>query len=58
MSQHFSKLKVGDTVLMKGPLPKIQYFPNMKKHVVMLAGGTGVTPMLQLIRAVTENPGN
>jgi cytochrome-b5 reductase len=42
---------------MKGPIPKIAYTPNMKKHLGMIAGGTGLTPMLQVIRAIVENPG-
>ena len=28
------------------------YSPNMVRHFGMIAGGTGITPMLQIIRAV------
>lgn len=28
------------------------YTPNMVRHFGMIAGGTGITPMLQIIRAV------
>lgn len=28
----------------------------MSKHLGMLAGGTGITPMLQIIRAIVKNP--
>ncbi|KAG8040134.1 hypothetical protein G9C98_000704 [Cotesia typhae] len=33
----------------------VQHFYNFKK-VVMLAGGSGIAPMLQLIRAIAKNP--
>ncbi len=33
---------------MKGPFSKLKYTANMKKSIGMLAGGTGITPMLQV----------
>jgi cytochrome-b5 reductase len=48
MSKHLGELKVGDTLDFKGPLPKYPYKANTKKHVGMIAGGTGITPMLQV----------
>ncbi|OIV99927.1 hypothetical protein TanjilG_26265 [Lupinus angustifolius] len=56
MSQHFASLKPGDVVEVKGPVEKLRYTPNMKKHIGMIAGGTGITPMLQVIEAVLKNP--
>ncbi|KZV20048.1 FAD/NAD(P)-binding oxidoreductase isoform 1 [Dorcoceras hygrometricum] len=56
MSQHFASLKPGDVVEVKGPIEKLKYSPNMKKHIGMIAGGTGITPMLQLIDAIVKNP--
>ncbi|KAK9060727.1 hypothetical protein SSX86_021433 [Deinandra increscens subsp. villosa] len=56
MSQHFDKLKPGDVVEVKGPIEKIRYTPNMKKHIGMIAGGSGITPMLQVIEAILKNP--
>eukprot|EP00250_Pteridium_aquilinum_P033121 c5219_g1_i1 orf=440-1468(-) len=55
MSQHIGSLKPGDTLEMKGPIPKISYKPNMKKNIGMIAGGTGITPMLQVIDAILSN---
>ncbi|KAL2929493.1 NADH-cytochrome b5 reductase-like protein [Bienertia sinuspersici] len=55
MSQHFAKLKPGDVVEVKGPIEKLRYTPNMKKHIGMIAGGTGVTPMLQVVEAILKN---
>jgi len=31
------------------------YTPNLVRHIGMIAGGTGITPMLQIIRAVVRN---
>ncbi|KAJ7978887.1 NADH-cytochrome b5 reductase [Quillaja saponaria] len=56
MSQHFASLKPGDAVEVKGPIEKLRYTPNMKKHIGMIAGGTGITPMLQVIEAILKNP--
>eukprot|EP01119_Soliformovum_irregulare_P010032 TRINITY_DN2430_c0_g1_i1.p1 TRINITY_DN2430_c0_g1~~TRINITY_DN2430_c0_g1_i1.p1 ORF type:complete len:310 (-),score=110.84 TRINITY_DN2430_c0_g1_i1:140-958(-) len=56
MSKHIANLKPGDTLEMKGPIPKIRYTPNMKKKIGMICGGTGLTPMLQVVRAILKNP--
>lgn len=32
----------------KGPLAKYPYKPNCKRSIGMVAGGTGITPMLQV----------
>ncbi|XP_052110213.1 NADH-cytochrome b5 reductase-like protein [Arachis duranensis] len=56
MSQHFASLKPGDVVEVKGPIEKLRYTPNMKKHIGMVAGGSGITPMLQVIEAILKNP--
>ncbi|KAL1970606.1 hypothetical protein VTN77DRAFT_4250 [Rasamsonia byssochlamydoides] len=56
MSEHLHSLKVGDQVDFKGPIPKYQWEPNKHKHIACLAGGTGITPMYQLIRAIFKNP--
>ncbi|KAF8323954.1 putative cytochrome-b5 reductase [Clavulina sp. PMI_390] len=42
-------LKVGDKLAFKGPLPKIPYKPNEFDQVAMIAGGSGITPMYQVI---------
>lgn len=55
MSQHFASLKPGDTLEVKGPISKLPYHPNMKQNIGMIAGGTGITPMLQVIDAILKN---
>jgi cytochrome-b5 reductase len=47
---------VGDKISVKGPFQKIKYIPNMKRSFGMIAGGTGITPMMQIIREVLSNP--
>jgi cytochrome-b5 reductase len=70
MSQHLESLKIGDDMLMKGPKGHLEYLGKgkftirkmkdvttyQKKNIGMIAGGTGITPMLQIIRAVLKNP--
>jgi cytochrome-b5 reductase len=55
-SVFLTDVKVGDSVEFKGPYAKIQYSPNFKKKVGMLAGGTGITPMLQILLEALSNP--
>lgn len=52
ISKHLASLNVGQTIKVKGPKGAFVYTPNMVRHFGMVAGGTGITPMLQVIRAV------
>lgn len=56
MSKHFHTLKAGDAVELKGPIAKIAVTPNLKRRLGMIAGGTGIAPMLQVINAIVEDP--
>eukprot|EP00475_Leptophrys_vorax_P028120 TRINITY_DN404_c0_g2_i1.p1 TRINITY_DN404_c0_g2~~TRINITY_DN404_c0_g2_i1.p1 ORF type:complete len:307 (-),score=85.93 TRINITY_DN404_c0_g2_i1:581-1501(-) len=55
-SGYVTSLRPGDKLEVKGPFVKIQYSPNWKKHVGMIAGGTGITPMFQVLKEALENP--
>ncbi|XP_063708407.1 NADH-cytochrome b5 reductase 3 isoform X2 [Culicoides brevitarsis] len=71
MSQHLDSLKIGDTMGFRGPSGRLVYMSNGKfsikklrkdppnivqaKRVNLIAGGTGITPMLQLIRDVLKH---
>jgi len=71
MTQHMASLKVGDTLLMRGPtgvkryghegpgsLSKILKTKNVTQHfntMIMFAGGTGITPMLQICNHIIED---
>lgn len=52
ISKHVAHLKIGDTLKIKGPKGAMVYTPGMVRHFGMIAGGTGITPMLQIIRAI------
>jgi cytochrome-b5 reductase len=56
MSTHIHDLKVGETLEFKGPIPKYPWSANKHDHVAMIAGGTGITPMYQVIRHIFGNP--
>ncbi|KAG2672531.1 hypothetical protein I3760_13G045800 [Carya illinoinensis] len=56
MSHHFRELKEGDYLSVKGPKGRFKYKPGQARAFGMLAGGSGITPMFQLIRAILENP--
>ncbi|KAK5241077.1 NADH-cytochrome b5 reductase [Exophiala xenobiotica] len=47
-------LKIGDTMKVRGPKGAMVYTPNLCKRIGMIAGGTGITPMLQIIRAINR----
>ena len=69
MTQYLDNLSIGDSIECRGPLGKIHYYApgmfNFKlgaksidlpcKHIGMIAGGTGITPMLQVIRQICKD---
>lgn len=65
LSQYLGGVEIGDEVLVSGPAEKIRYIgPGRfqlgkrnveKKKVGLLAGGTGIAPVFQLIRTILEN---
>ncbi|RMD40128.1 hypothetical protein DV735_g5001, partial [Chaetothyriales sp. CBS 134920] len=56
MSTHIHSLKPGDTLAIKGPIPKYAWSPNKHDHITLIAGGTGIAPMYQLVRSIFSNP--
>ncbi|KAI0778114.1 NADH-cytochrome b5 reductase [Trametes elegans] len=56
ISRYISLLKIGDKVRIKGPKGHFRYTPTLAREIGMIAGGTGITPMLQIIRAALKNP--
>lgn len=66
MSQHLDTLKPGDTINVKGPTGHFHYEGQGKytmhgktkgvaKQLSMLAGGTGITPLYQVIKEVLHD---
>lgn len=56
MSHHFREMCEGDYLAVKGPKGRFKYQPGQVRAFGMLAGGTGITPMFQVARAILENP--
>ncbi|KAL4659315.1 NADH-cytochrome b5 reductase 3-like [Arapaima gigas] len=72
MSQYLENLRVGDTIDFRGPSGLLTYkgkgqfaiksdkksnaVLKTAKQLGMIAGGTGITPMLQIIRAIMKDP--
>ncbi|KAF4949893.1 hypothetical protein FSARC_13362 [Fusarium sarcochroum] len=56
MSTHIHNLVPGQRLDIKGPLPKYSWEENKHDHIALIAGGTGITPMYQLTRAIFNNP--
>ncbi|AEO54093.1 hypothetical protein MYCTH_2136940 [Thermothelomyces thermophilus ATCC 42464] len=56
MSTHLHDMVPGQHLDVKGPIPKYPWEPNKHEHIALIAGGTGITPMWQLCRAIFNNP--
>ena len=56
LAAHLCALKPGESVKMKGPWKKLSYTANAYSHIGMVAGGTGITPMLQVLMEIVNNP--
>ncbi|KAF2743369.1 ferredoxin reductase-like protein [Sporormia fimetaria CBS 119925] len=54
ISKHVASMMVGQTMKVRGPKGAFQYTPNMVKRFGMIAGGTGITPMLQIAKAIAR----
>ena len=50
VSKHLHDQRIGDTVEMSGPHPGGHWVDGMAKRVGFVAGGTGITPMIAIIR--------
>lgn len=70
MSQYLDSLKIGDSMSLRGPKGTVHYQGKGKfslrkgretstrqvKKVGLIAGGTGITPCLQVVRAALRDP--
>lgn len=65
-SQYLESLSIGDSIDICGPFGLVEYKgkgllehkrkPLNATHIGMIAGGTGITPMLQVITAILNDP--
>ena len=51
MTKHLMELAPGEALEFSGPYPGPELELGTKHHIGLLAGGTGIAPMIQLIRA-------
>lgn len=56
VSKDFAALRPGQTMQFKGPIGRFNYRTNEAKEIGMIAGGSGITPILQVISEVTRTP--
>lgn len=56
MTNHLFGMHVGDKLLFRNVAFKVAYKPNRWRKIGMIAGGTGFTPMLQVIRHALQEP--
>jgi len=55
ISKYLHEQQIGDTVLMSGPNTGGHWVDGMATRVGFLAGGTGITPMISIIRWILTN---
>ncbi|KDQ51129.1 hypothetical protein JAAARDRAFT_41396 [Jaapia argillacea MUCL 33604] len=58
MTVHIHDLKPGDSLSIKGPIPKWPWKMNEFEDVGMIAGGSGITPMYQILNHALTDPSN
>lgn len=56
MGSVFANMEVGDTMYFKGPFETFEYKKNDFDRVTLIAAGTGVSPMMQLIDKILTDP--
>jgi len=56
VSKKFAELKPGQFVNVRGPVGRFNYKTNQVKEIGLVAGGSGITPILQVISEVTTTP--
>ncbi|KAJ1302652.1 hypothetical protein OPQ81_002969 [Rhizoctonia solani] len=56
LTPYIHNLKPGDKISVKGPIVKRQWKNNEFEHVAMIAGGSGITPMYQILTHALSQP--
>jgi len=57
MSTHLHHtLNIGDEISVKGSMGEYEYQANQHKHILLMAGGSGITPIISIARAILSNP--
>ena len=56
MSQHMKIMRVGERLKFRGPMGSFSYERNSLSHIGMVCGGTGITPMYQVLKTLLQDP--
>lgn len=56
MTDHMFQLKPKDTLSFQGPIPKWQWKANSYDTLTLIGGGSGITPLYQLVHQISKNP--
>ncbi|KAF8581700.1 cytochrome-b5 reductase [Ramaria rubella] len=57
-SKHIHSLKEGDTLAIKGPIPKYPFKVNEFEEVALIGGGSGITPLYQILTFALSDKSN
>jgi cytochrome-b5 reductase len=55
-STHLHSLAVGEKLFVVAAIPGFSWKPNLTSHVILIAGGSGITPVFQLMQGILRNP--
>lgn len=56
ISRMIGNLGIGDTIRVRGPKGFFNYHKGLVREFGMVAGGTGITPMYQIMQAIAKDP--
>ncbi|SCU77748.1 LAME_0A02102g1_1 [Lachancea meyersii CBS 8951] len=56
VSKMIGELEIGDKIKVRGPKGFYTYTPNMNSEIGMIAGGTGIAPMYQVVKSIHADP--
>lgn len=51
MSTHLDNLPIGALIDVRGPKGKFNYTPTLAPYLLLVAGGSGITPMYRIIKS-------
>lgn len=55
VSSYIGAMKIGDMLQVKGPKGQMRYHDGLARKIGMVAGGTGLTPCMQIIRQILKD---
>lgn len=55
LSRYLHDVEPGEVVYIRGPIQTLPYVSNMIPDLAMIAAGTGITPMYQMIKSILKD---